>query len=76
MINCGTTHVDALRLFQADDETEGIVMISEISSSAKLQRLQENVTKPIVAFICGADGTSWRQAHRRNHCWWKGTAGK
>lgn len=52
----GTTHVDALRLFQADAETEGIVMIGEIGGTAEEEAAafaKENVTKPIVAFIAG-----------------------
>ena len=52
----GTTHVDALRLFQADDETAGIVMIGEIGGTAEEEAAafaKENVTKPIVAFIAG-----------------------
>jgi succinyl-CoA synthetase alpha subunit len=52
----GTTHVDALRLFQADDQTTGIVMIGEIGGTAEEDAAafaKENVTKPIVAFIAG-----------------------
>src|SRR6185312_10722196 len=52
----GTTHVDALRLFQADDETEGIVMIGEIGGTAEEEAAafaREHVTKPMAAFIAG-----------------------
>ncbi|HEY0081250.1 MAG TPA: succinate--CoA ligase subunit alpha [Pyrinomonadaceae bacterium] len=52
----GTTHTDALALFQADPETEGIVMIGEIGGTAEEEAAayaQEHVTKPIVAFIAG-----------------------
>jgi succinyl-CoA synthetase alpha subunit len=52
----GTTHVDALALFQADDETDGIVMIGEIGGTAEEEAAAfaaANVTKPIVAFIAG-----------------------
>ncbi|HEY0322380.1 MAG TPA: succinate--CoA ligase subunit alpha [Pyrinomonadaceae bacterium] len=52
----GTTHVDALALFQADEETDGIVMIGEIGGTAEEDAAafaKENVTKPIVAFIAG-----------------------
>jgi len=52
----GTTHTDALRLFQDDPETEGIVMIGEIGGTAEEEAAafaRQHVTKPIVAFIAG-----------------------
>jgi succinyl-CoA synthetase alpha subunit len=52
----GTTHTDALALFQADDETDGIVMIGEIGGTDEedaARFAKENVKKPIVAFIAG-----------------------
>jgi succinyl-CoA synthetase alpha subunit len=52
----GTTHTDALALFQADDETDGIVMIGEIGGTAEEEAAafaKQNVRKPIVAFIAG-----------------------
>jgi len=52
----GTTHTDALKLFQEDDETDAIVMIGEIGGTAEEDAAayaRDNVTKPIVAFIAG-----------------------
>lgn len=52
----GTTHTDALRLFQEDEETDAIVMIGEIGGTAEEDAAayaKNNVTKPIVAFIAG-----------------------
>ena len=52
----GTTHLDALALFQADDETDAIVMIGEIGGTAEEEAAayaKDHVTKPIVAFIAG-----------------------
>ncbi|HMM79997.1 MAG TPA: succinate--CoA ligase subunit alpha [Pyrinomonadaceae bacterium] len=52
----GTTHTDALRLFEADEETDAIVMIGEIGGTAEEDAAafaKDNVSKPIVAFIAG-----------------------
>ncbi|MDM7923305.1 MAG: succinate--CoA ligase subunit alpha [Pyrinomonadaceae bacterium] len=52
----GTTHTDALKLFQEDEETDAIVMIGEIGGTAEEDAAayaKNNVTKPIVAFIAG-----------------------
>jgi succinyl-CoA synthetase alpha subunit len=52
----GTTHLQALALFQDDPDTDGIVMIGEIGGTAEEEAAafaKDNVTKPIVAFIAG-----------------------
>ena len=52
----GTGFIDALRLFQDDPATEGVVMIGEIGGSAEEQAaefVQTHMTKPVVAFIAG-----------------------
>jgi succinyl-CoA synthetase alpha subunit len=48
--------LDALELFEADPETEGIVLIGEIGGQMEIEAARwakENVTKPIVGFIAG-----------------------
>src|SRR4029078_9943506 len=60
----GTTHVDALRLFQADDETTGIVMIGEIGGTAEEEAAgvaKENGTQPICAFQRGQTAPAERR---------------
>ncbi len=52
----GTTHIDALEAFQADPETEAIVMIGEIGGDAEeraAEYIKENVTKPVVGYVAG-----------------------
>ena len=53
----GTTHVDALKLFQEDPETEGIVMIGEIGGTAEEEAadyIKREFKKPVAGFIGGA----------------------
>jgi succinyl-CoA synthetase alpha subunit len=52
----GTTHIDCLRAFQDDPETDAIVMIGEIGGDAEERAaafIERNVTKPVVAYVAG-----------------------
>ena len=52
----GSQFTDILALFQDDPATEAIVMVGEIGGSAEEEAaayIQENVTKPVVAYIAG-----------------------
>jgi len=53
----GTGFIDCLAAFEADPQTEAIVMIGEIGGTAEEDAAQwadENVSKPIVGFVAGA----------------------
>ena len=68
----GTTHIDALAAFEADPETDAIVMIGEIGGDAEeraAEFIKANVTKPVVGYIAGFTAPA-RQDHgprRRDH---------
>src|SRR5690606_6851111 len=52
----GTSFIDTLALFEADPETEAIVMIGEIGGTDEEEAaayIAEHVTKPVVGFIAG-----------------------
>ncbi len=60
----GTTFVDAIRLFNQDPDTHGIVMIGEIGGSSEEEAaafIKANVRKPVVGFICGQTAPAGRR---------------
>jgi len=52
----GTTHIDCLQAFQADPQTDAMVMIGEIGGDAEERAaafIEANVSKPVVAYVAG-----------------------
>ncbi|QXJ22147.1 succinate--CoA ligase subunit alpha [Actinomadura graeca] len=52
----GTTHIDALKAFQDDPDTDAIVMIGEIGGDAEERAaayIEQHVTKPVVGYVAG-----------------------
>jgi succinyl-CoA synthetase alpha subunit len=60
----GTSFVDILRLFQADEETQVIVLIGEIGGSAEEEAaecIKQEITKPVIGFIAGQTAPSGKR---------------
>jgi len=52
----GMNFIDCLALFEADPQTQGIVMVGEIGGQAEEEAadyIRDHVTKPVVAYIAG-----------------------
>ncbi len=53
----GTSYIDLLKRYEADDQTEVILMIGEIGGDAEekaAEFVKKHVTKPVAAFIAGS----------------------
>lgn len=60
----GMDFIDALKLFEADEQTEGVVMIGEIGGSDEeyaAEFIKKHISKPVTAFIAGATAPSGKR---------------
>ena len=60
----GTSHLDVIRLFNADPDTHAIILIGEIGGSAEVEAarwIKANCQKPVAGFIAGATAPAGRR---------------
>ena len=60
----GTSHLDVIKLLDADPETHGIIMIGEIGGSAEVEAarwIKAHCRKPVAGFIAGATAPAGRR---------------
>ena len=60
----GTSHLDVIKLFNADPDTHGIIMIGEIGGNAEVEAarwIKANCQKPFAGFIAGATAPAGRR---------------
>ncbi|HVW20004.1 MAG TPA: succinate--CoA ligase subunit alpha [Opitutaceae bacterium] len=60
----GTSHLDVIRMFNADPDTHGIILIGEIGGTAEVEAarwIKANCQKPVAGFIAGATAPAGRR---------------
>ncbi len=60
----GTSHLDVIKLFNADPETHGMILIGEIGGNAEVEAarwIKVNCKKPVAGFIAGATAPAGRR---------------
>lgn len=60
----GSSFVDVLKLFQADSETEAVVLIGEIGGTYEQEAaefIQKQMTKPVIAYVAGSSAPPGRR---------------
>ncbi len=60
----GSNFIDILKLFEADHQTEGIVLVGEIGGTAEeeaAEYIKNHISKPVVAYIAGVSAPSGKR---------------